>query len=81
MSAQNERTYLTHPFADVYVTPRELQMLYGLVDGLTNAEIAQQYAISARTVDDYYRRLRSKLNCYTKIDLLKALMSAYGYLQ
>lgn len=81
MLAQNEHTHLTYPFADVYVTPRELQMLYGLVDGLTNAEVGRQHGISARTVEYYYHRLCCKLNCSTKIELLKKLMGAYGYLQ
>lgn len=44
------------------LSPREMQVLEGLVNGLEYKEIAQAYGIKPRTVKDYVEQLKEKFN-------------------
>src|SRR6476660_6724712 len=46
------------------MTPRELDILRGMVEGLTNAEIAEGLVRSAGTVKWYVKQLYSKLGVH-----------------
>lgn len=48
------------------LTERELDVLRGIADGLTNAEIGQRLNVSYETVKSYINRLRTKLGVRTK---------------
>jgi DNA-binding CsgD family transcriptional regulator len=52
------------------MTPRELQILQALADGLSNKEIARLLAISADTVKFHRRNLYRKLGANTRSSLL-----------
>lgn len=54
----------------VTLTPREAQVLKGIADGLTSAEIAARLGIGARTVDAHRHNLLDKLMARNKVDLL-----------
>lgn len=48
------------------LTERELDVLRGIADGLTNAQIGQRLDVSYETVKSYINRLRTKLGVRTK---------------
>jgi DNA-binding NarL/FixJ family response regulator len=48
------------------LTERELDVLRGIADGLTNAQIGQRIDVSYETVKTYINRLRTKLGVRTK---------------
>lgn len=53
---------LTKPAAPSDLSPRELELLKLLVEGLTNKEISHRLEISPHTTDTHLRRLFVKLN-------------------
>lgn len=48
------------------MTPRELDILRGMVEGLSNAEIADRLVLSAGTVKWYVKQLYSKLGAHSR---------------
>jgi two-component system, NarL family, response regulator LiaR len=53
---------LTHPmYRDLLLTPRELQVLRLVVEGLTNPEIAEQLILSNETVRSHLKHIMDKL--------------------
>jgi DNA-binding NarL/FixJ family response regulator len=46
------------------LTAREIQVLNGIADGLTNREIAVKINLAVATVGDYKKRLFNKLYAY-----------------
>ena len=55
----------------VSLTPRELEIIHLVVDGLTNKEIAEELFISIRTVDSHKNNIMHKLNLKSTVDLVK----------
>lgn len=53
--------YLSHPFAGVALTRREVQVLYLICQGCTNKGVAQRISLSPRTVEYYIKNIRKKL--------------------
>ncbi|MFW5941078.1 MAG: response regulator [Chloroflexota bacterium] len=53
------------------LTPRELEVLTLIAQGLTNAEIAEELVISVKTVDRHRENIMRKLNMHSRIDLVK----------
>ncbi len=53
----------------VHLTDRERQLLQGVLRDLTYAEIAQELDLTAQTVKTYFKRLRAKLGCSSKVGL------------
>jgi len=53
---------LTKPSTPVALSPRELEMLSLIVDGLTAKEMADQLGVSIHTIDTHTRHLFKKLN-------------------
>lgn len=58
------------------LTKREAQVLELLLDGLSNAEIAQRLCRSERTVEHHVSTLLGKLGASTRLDLLRRPPSA-----
>jgi two-component system response regulator NreC len=52
------------------LSARELQILRGIALGYTGADIAQQLAISKKTVETYRCRIYEKLNLHTRSQLV-----------
>jgi two-component system response regulator NreC len=53
------------------LTPRELDVLTLIAEGLTNREIAEELVISVRTVERHRENIMSKLNLHSRIELVK----------
>lgn len=52
------------------LTPRELQILFGIARGETNAAMAQRLGISANTVDRHRTNVMRKLNAHSAAELV-----------
>lgn len=50
------------------LTPREIEILGHLVDGLTNAEIAQRLVIALHTVRNHVQNILTKLHAHSKLE-------------
>src|SRR5690606_41307776 len=59
------------PLVQDDLTPRELEVLTLIAEGLTNAEIADRLVISVKTVDRHRENLMRKLNLHHRVDLVK----------
>lgn len=53
------------------LTPRQLQILKSLVDGLSNKEIAALHTLSTRTVDMHVTNILTRFNCRTRTEAVK----------
>ncbi len=53
------------------LTNRELEIVYRVVEGLTNKEIAEKLNISVRTVDSHKNNVLHKLNIKSSVELVK----------
>lgn len=51
------------------LTPREIEVLKGIADDKTYAQIAHNIKLSYDSVKSYANRLRAKLGCDTKVGL------------
>lgn len=61
-SAEIAQRLATDPHTDNELTPRESQVLYKMVQGLNNKEMARELDISVRTVETHRLSIRRKLN-------------------
>lgn len=61
----------TDPHTDNELTPRESQVLYKMVQGLNNKEMARELDISVRTVETHRLSIRRKLNIDKPAALVK----------
>jgi len=52
------------------ITPRELDVLWNLADGLPPQQIALRLKVSLNTVRDHLKALRHKLGCASAVELL-----------
>jgi DNA-binding CsgD family transcriptional regulator len=60
------------------LTQRQLDCLYGLVQGMTMKEIALLHRLSPKTVEHYLDRIKFKLQCKSRSELIsKALKLSY----
>jgi len=58
------------------LSDRELQMLLGIVRGITNREMAEEYGISERTVKYHRTMLTRRLDVYASVDLTRLVQRA-----
>ena len=63
-------------FPEIYLTQREAECVFWVIEGLTNKEVADKMELSSRTIEYYLRNVRVKLNCYSKAHLVKMLKNA-----
>ena len=70
------RIPLSEPFKGQYLTLRESQCVYYAMQKLTIQETANQLSLSPRTVEFYLKRIRMKLNCQRKKELINKLDQA-----
>ena len=57
------------------LTPRERQVLDGVLRGMTNRKIGQELGISHRTVETHRARIMRKLNVSTVAGLVAAALT------
>ena len=50
------------------LSPRELEVMRLVAEGLTNRQIAEQLVLSTRTVDMHVRNILAKLRCRTRTE-------------
>lgn len=70
-SAEIAQRLATDPNTDNELTPRESQVLYKMVQGLNNKEMARELDISVRTVETHRLSIRRKLNIDKPAALVK----------
>ncbi|ALI10065.1 MULTISPECIES: response regulator transcription factor [Pseudomonas] len=70
-SAEIAQRLATDPHTDNELTPRESQVLYKMVQGLNNKEMARELDISVRTVETHRLSIRRKLNIDKPAALVK----------
>ncbi|MBT2294909.1 response regulator [Pseudomonas fluorescens] len=70
-SAEIAQRLATDPTTDNELTPRESQVLYKMVQGLNNKEMARELDISVRTVETHRLSIRRKLNIDKPAALVK----------
>ncbi len=58
------------------LSDRELQMLLGIVKGITNREMAEEYGLSERTVKYHRTMLTRRLDIYASVDLTRLVQRA-----
>jgi DNA-binding CsgD family transcriptional regulator len=58
-----------------YFTPRELDVFNYILLGLTSKKIAKRLDISFRTVEDYIDKIKIKLDCDSKSEVIEAAIS------
>jgi FixJ family two-component response regulator len=58
------------------LSARELQMLLGIVKGMQNKEMAEEYEMSERTVKYYRTMLTRRLDIYASVDLARLVQDA-----
>lgn len=63
-------TYDDEDFFKKILSPKQLECLIYLAKGMTTKRIASSMNISGRTVDSHIEKLKEKLDCYSKQDLL-----------
>ncbi len=68
--SKEEKTLQT----DVHLTPRELEVLALLSEGLSNKEIADRLFVSERTIVGHKSNLMSKTNCKNSVSLISWAM-------
>lgn len=77
MSPSIARKVITHftpkPKTDL-LTPRQSQIVQGLVDGLSYKLIADKYLISVETVRDHIKKIYKKLHVNSKAEVIKKKM-------
>ena len=65
--------YLGGEFADLYLTKREAETFYYLVQGQTIPEVGRSLDLSARTVEFYVKNMKLKIGVKSKKELLDKL--------
>lgn len=58
------------PPAQVYLTPREREILHALLDGCTNREIAGRFGTSEQTVKNQLSTLFDKIGVSSRLELV-----------
>ena len=58
------------------LTDREVQMLLGIVKGMQNKEMADEYGLSERTIKYHRTVLTRRLDIYTSVDLTRLVQDA-----
>ena len=66
--------YLGDKFPAVYLTKREAESMFWLMQSNTIAEAAAKMELSARTVEFYVKNLKLKLNCKNKKMLVNKIL-------
>lgn len=66
-----EDRFLGYPFRSrILLTDRELECLVFIMLGLSSVEISQQMAISSRTVEHHAERIKDKLGCRKRSEVV-----------
>jgi len=75
-NTQLSRYYLGGKYDDRYLTQKQMQCVYWLVQGKTFQQIGTLVGIQPKTVDHYIQAAKKKLNCRNGIQLAKAILES-----
>jgi two-component system response regulator FixJ len=75
-SVQNEAATLDIAARIASLSPRERQVMDGLVEGLSNKQIAKEYEISPRTIEVYRANVMTKMQATSLSELVRLAMRA-----
>jgi len=59
------------------LSPREIELIHGVFDGLKDGSIARGLGLSAHTVRTYFERLYRKLHVKSRAELVLRVFEAY----
>lgn len=66
--------FLDHPFENVYLTPREAETAFWIVQDYTLAATAEKMSLSSRTIEFYVKNMRAKLLCANKKEMIEKIL-------
>lgn len=66
--------YLGDNYPDIYLTKREAECMFWVVQDYTIAATAAKMGLSARTVEFYVKNLKLKLSCASKKELIDVIL-------
>ncbi len=69
-----QRDHSSKNHDDYNLTPREKEIVKGIVEGLTYREIAEAYCIASSTVKKHILHIYKKLNVRSKVEFMKKVM-------
>lgn len=70
------RYYLTGQYSNIYLTEKEAEYAYWLIQGKTAEEIAVIASAKTKTVQSHLENIRKKLGCYKQTQLVKIILEA-----
>ena len=70
------RYYLSGKYHGIYLTSKEMQCIYWLVQGKTAGEIAIIEGNSIKTIHQHLENIRKKLNCYKQTQLVRIVLES-----
>lgn len=74
---RNLRTYyLGKDYPDVYLTKREAECMFWVVQDCTIPETAMKMQLSSRTVEFYVKNMKLKLQCPNKKKLIEKILQS-----
>lgn len=77
LTRNQKKFYLYHAKTDsnTPLAPREVECIIYILRGKTSKQIARMLQLSHRTVEFYIGRLKNKLHCHTKSELIEKILS------
>lgn len=66
--------YLNYPFDNIYLTAREAETIFWLMQNHTLVSAAQKMGLSSRTVEFYVKNMKIKLRCANKKEMLEKIL-------
>lgn len=75
-SSKNRTYFLGDRFPGIYLTKREAETMFWVIQDHTLAYAAHQMKLSSRTVEFYVKNLRLKLQCKTKKELVEKILQS-----
>lgn|SRR3990167_3788943 len=74
---KNLKEYFLGPqFPGIYLTKREADCMFLLVQDMTIVQTAEKLGLSARTVEFYVKNLKFKLHCGSKKQLIQKILQS-----
>lgn len=71
----HNRYYILENNSELYFTHREMELLLFLEQPLTYKDIGEELDLSDRTIECHVRRMRIKINCVDRFELIKKVMA------
>lgn len=71
---KSHRYYLKNEISHLYLTQREAECIFYILQGYTLKEAARELELSPRTLEFYFKRIKEKFGCKTRSALIKLFM-------